>query len=151
VTNATAAATAEPRRLGRSIAALLAGFIAVVVLSLGTDEVLHIVRVYPPWGEPMYDTGLNLLALTYRAVFTIVGGYLTAWLAPYSPMRHVQIGAGIGLVLGTLGVVGALSVGGLGPLWYPIGVAVTGPLCNLLGGALYVRGGESRLWAGVRW
>ena len=136
MTNATAA---EPRRLGRSIAALLAGFVVVVVLSLGIDEVLHILKVYPPWGEPMYDPGLNLLAMTYRAIVTVVGGYVTAWLAPYAPMRHAAIGAGIGLVLGTLGVIGAMSVGGLGPLWYPIGVALTGPLCNLLGGALYVR------------
>ena len=134
-----AIATAEPRRLGRSILAILAGFVVVVVLSLGIDEVLHVLKVYPPWGEPMYDTGLNLLAMTYRAIITVAGGYVTARLAPYAPMRHAAIGAAIGLVLGALGVVGAMSVGGFGPLWYPIGVALTGPLCNLLGGALYVR------------
>ena len=87
----------------------------------------------------MNEPSLNLLAMAYRAVITVLGGYVTARLAPYAPMRHAAIGAGIGLVLGTLGVIGAMSVGGLGPLWYPIGVAVTGPLCNLLGGALYVK------------
>ena len=93
-------ARAGPGNRGAALFALFVGFLAVVVLSLGTDEVLHLLKIYPPWGEPMPQTGLNLLALTYRAVFTIVGGYLTALLAPHSPMRHVAIGAGIGLVLG---------------------------------------------------
>jgi hypothetical protein len=129
----------RPRSIGRSALAVFVGFVAVVVLSLGADEVLHLLRVYPPWGEPMYQPGLNLLALSYRAAFTIVGGYLTARIAPHSPMRHVLIGSCIGLVIGLAGVVAAASIGGLGPMWYPVAVAVTGPLCNLLGGALYVR------------
>jgi hypothetical protein len=54
-------------------------------------------------------------------------------------MRHVLIGACIGLVIGAAGVVAAASIGGLGPLWYPVAVAVTGPPCNVLGGAIYVR------------
>ena len=53
-------ASAHPRRLGRSTAAVLLGFVAVAVLSLGTDEVLHVLRVFPPWGEP---TGNALLVL----------------------------------------------------------------------------------------
>jgi len=129
----------RPRTLGRSILALFIGFVAVVALSLGADEVLHLLKVYPPWGEPMYQPALNLLALSYRTVFTVVGGYLTARAAPHSPMRHVLIGAGIGLVLGVAGVVAAASIGGLGPMWYPVAIAVTGPPSNLLGGAIYVR------------
>ncbi len=129
----------RPRTLGRSILALSIGFVAVVVLSLGADEVLHLLKVYPPWGEPMYQPSLNLLALSYRAVFTVVGGYLTAMAAPHSPMRHVLIGACIGLVIGAAGVVAAALIGGLGPMWYPVAVAVTGPPCNLLGGIIYVR------------
>jgi hypothetical protein len=35
------------------------GIVAVYVLSLGTDQVLHMLKVYPPWGQPMYDTSLN--------------------------------------------------------------------------------------------
>jgi hypothetical protein len=141
---ASAIAGVISRRLGRSIAAIFLGFLAVVVLSLGVDEVLHILRVYPPWGEPMYQPGLNLLALSYRAVFTLVGGYLTALLAPHSPMRHVLVGACIGLVLGIAGVIAAISVGGLGPIWYPVAVAISGPVCNWLGGVIYVKQSASR-------
>ncbi len=57
----------------------------------------------------MNEPGLNLLALTYRSVFTFIGGYVTARLAPHSPMRHVLVGCGIGLVLGSLGVVAATT------------------------------------------
>ena len=138
-TRTTADVGGRSHTLGRSILAVFVGFVAVVGLSLGADEMLHLLKVYPPWGEPMYQPGLNLLALSYRAVFTIVGGYLTARTAPHSPMRHVLIGAGIGLVIGVAGVVAAASIGGLGPLWYPVAVAVTGPPCTVLGGTIYVR------------
>ena len=47
--------------------------IPVVVLSLGTDKVLHMFQVYPPWGQTMHDPELNLLALSYRIVYTVVG------------------------------------------------------------------------------
>lgn len=137
MTNASAAAVA-PRRLGRSILAVFAGFVVVVVLSLGSDEVLHLLKVYPPWGVPMYEPRLNLLALAYRSVFTFIGGYVTAKLAPHSPMRHVLVGCGIGLALGALGVVAATTAD-LGPIWYPVAVAVTGPVFNWLGGLFFVR------------
>lgn len=55
-----------PRNLLRSTGAMLAGFIAVFVLSLGTDQILHALDIYPPWEQPMTDTGLLLLALSYR-------------------------------------------------------------------------------------
>jgi hypothetical protein len=77
----------SPRRLPQSGAAVVAGFVSVAVLSLATDEVLHLLRVYPPWGEPMYDTGLNLLALSYRILYSVAGGNITARMAPRSPMR----------------------------------------------------------------
>ena len=62
-------AMAPPRNLLRSTGAVLLGFIVVVVLSLGTDQVLHSLAVYPPWGQPMYDLGSVLLALSYRVVY----------------------------------------------------------------------------------
>ena len=71
-----------------STAAVVVGFIVVVALSLGTDQVLHVLEVYPPWGQPMYATGLNLLALAYRSVYAVVGCYIAARLAPRNPMLH---------------------------------------------------------------
>ena len=50
----------RPRLLGRSTAAVLVGFFACALLSLGTDQILHLLKVYPPWGEPMWDPGFEL-------------------------------------------------------------------------------------------
>ena len=128
--------SARPRRRGRSVAAVAIGFVAVALLSLGTDEVLHLLQVYPPWGQPMYEPGLNLLALAYRSVFTGAGMYLTARLAPHSPMRHALIGGAIGTVVATAGVIATMPMN-LGPAWYPIALAVTALPLSWLGGALY--------------
>ncbi|HKH71695.1 MAG TPA: hypothetical protein VKA59_10135 [Vicinamibacterales bacterium] len=125
--------------MGRSILAVFGGFVAVVVLSLGTDQLLHVRQVYPPWGEPMYDTGLNALALSYRIIYTLLGGFITARLAPRAPMRHVMVLAQIGVVAGTAGAVAAITQADFGPNWYPIAIVVTAYPCTWLGGRLGVR------------
>jgi len=132
----------HPRRLLRSTAAVLTGFLAVAVLSLATDQVLHVLKVYPPWGEPMYETRLNLLALSYRIAYTILGGYITAALAPHAPMRHVLVCALLGTVAGTAGAIVAITTADLGPNWYPILLAITGFPCVWLGGLLHGRRGH---------
>jgi hypothetical protein len=124
------------RRIGRSVAAILLGLFAVVALSLGTDQVLHVLKVYPPWGEPMPQAGLNLLALSYRIVYDTFGSYLTARLAPRHPMRHALIGGAIGLVGSLAGVAAATQVD-LGPIWYPIALAVSVMPTAWLGGLLH--------------
>ena len=93
----------RPRRLGRSTVAVLVGFFACALLSLGTDEILHVLKVYPPWGEPMWDPGLNALALTYRCLYAVGAGYITAKLAPRNPMRPFGLAsrASWGLLIGT--------------------------------------------------
>jgi hypothetical protein len=125
-----------PRRLWRSAIAIFAGFLVVVVLSLGTDQLFHVLQVYPPWGEPMNETSDNLLALTYRCVYGVLGSYLTARLAPHHPMRHVWIGAGIGFTLSLLGALATIPLK-LGPAWYPIALVVTALPCAWLGGVLH--------------
>jgi hypothetical protein len=137
MTTATSTATRTPSRLWRSAAAIIVGFFSVAVLSLGTDQLLHVLHVYPPWGEPMWDPGLNALALSYRILFTIAGGYITAMLAPYSPMRHVAICGVIGFLTGTAGAIVAIRMANLGPNWYPIALAVSGFPCVWLGGVLH--------------
>jgi hypothetical protein len=128
--------TEQPRRRWRSAVAIFLGFAAVVVLSLGTDQVLHVLKVYPPWGKPMDDTGLLLLALAYRIVYTVAGGYIAARLAPSAPMRHAVILGLIGLVPGMAGVMAAVSAD-LGPVWYPVALALSGLPCCWLGGVVH--------------
>jgi hypothetical protein len=123
-------------RRGRSVGAIAAGFVVTAALSLGTDQALHVLGVYPPWGAPMYDTGLNALALAYRVVFTVLGCYLTARLAPRAPMRHALTLGWIGFALSTLGGAVAITTADLGPSWYPILLALSSLPCAWLGGKL---------------
>ena len=115
---------------------VLAGLLTVVILSTVTDQVLHVLEVYPPWGQPMYDSGLLLLALFYRIVYTVAGSYITATFAPYSPMRHAWALGVIGLIAGTAGAIATIPMH-LGPAWYAIAIAVTALPCAWLGGVLY--------------
>jgi hypothetical protein len=96
-----------------------------------------VLEVYPPWGEPMPQPELNLLALTYRIVITIGAAWLTARLAPHrsaaSDWRHVWVFGAIGLVLGTIGAITMIPKN-FGPAWYPILLAASSLPCAWLGG-----------------
>src|SRR2546428_6891678 len=109
---------APPRRRWRSVGAVVAGFVVVFVLSVGTDQVLHVLKVYPPWGEPMAGV-LFVVATAYRIVYTILGGYITARLAPHAPGRHPLIPGLVGPAPGPAGVMVAIATPGLGPPWSP--------------------------------
>ena len=124
------------RNLPRSMAAGLLGFIAVVVLSLVTDQVLHSLDVYPPWGQPLRDTGPVLLALSYRLVYGVLGSYIAARFAPRNPMRHAMALGAVGLVLSTAAAITTIPMD-LAPSWYPVALVVTALPCAWLGGALY--------------
>jgi hypothetical protein len=120
----------------RSTVALFLGFVAVLVLSLGTDQIFHSLKVYPPWDQPMREPSLNLLALSYRIVYTVVGSYIAARLAPRNPMRHAMILGFIGFPIAVAGAIVGIKMD-LGPAWYPIMLAVTTLPCAWLGGVLY--------------
>lgn len=136
MTNPVVPTTTQPPCLRRSIGAVILGFVAVAALSIGTDLVLHVLNVHPPLGEPMHEPRLNLLALSYRIVYTIVGGYITARLAPRNPIRHALILGTVGFVISLVGVIVTIPMK-LGPAWYPIAIAVTAIPCTWLGGVLY--------------
>ena len=63
-TLAASTAPDAPRNLWKSTGAVLLGIVVVFVLSLGTDQVFHVLGIYPPWGEVMQGTGLYLPAPT---------------------------------------------------------------------------------------
>src|SRR5437870_826591 len=138
--------TSTNRTVWKSTRALLAGFLAVVILSIVTDQALQALKVLPASG-PMTDPRLNALALCYRIVFRILGGYITARLAPEKPMQHTLFGGAIGLLLSTAGAIITIPMK-LGPAWYPISLAVTAVPCAWIGGMLHQRSLENRLVAG---
>jgi hypothetical protein len=130
--------TQHSRQIGRSIGALFAGFVVVVLLSLGTDVALHAAGVSPPLGQLMSDP-LLLLATVYRSIFAVIGSYTTARLAPDRPMQHALAGGVVGLVLSIIGAVMAWNkVATLGPHWYPLALVVTALPCAWVGGQIRV-------------
>jgi hypothetical protein len=124
---------------GRSVFAIAAAIVANAALSLSVDQLLHILGVYPPWGQTMYEPALNLLALAYRIVFGVAAGYLVARLVPSAPVRHAAVLGVIATVLSTIGAVVAITQHDLGPAWYPIALAILSYPTIRLGAAWHER------------
>ena len=137
--------TYRPRSIGRSIGALAAGFLAVVILSIGTDKVMHATGIFPQIGQPMSDT-LFLLALAYRCIYGVAGSYIVARLAPDRPMQHALLSGLVGFILSTVGVVATWNKGPeFGPKWYPLALVATAIPCAWAGGKLHDMQSQSRL------
>jgi hypothetical protein len=118
--------TQQPSRVLRSIGAVLAGMIVGIALTLGTDELLHLTHVFPPWGDSMagYD-GALLLATVYRTVYGIAASYITAKLAPHRPLLHAMVGGVLGLLVSIVGAVATWNKEpAFGPHWYPLALIV---------------------------
>jgi hypothetical protein len=131
--------SAKPRRVGKSIFAVLMGIIAGVALTLITDLVLHAIHVFPPWDQRAPD-GLLALATAYRTVYSIGASYLTARLAPYSPLKHALVGGAIGFVVS---LAGAIATWNGGPQfqahWYPVALTLLAIPSAWAGGMIRVK------------
>jgi len=120
----------------KSIWAVVAGFLTVVVLSTVTDKVLEATGIFPSPTEGLFITWMLAIALLYRTIYTVLGGYVTAWLAPQNAMKHVWVLAIIGQIGGIMGVVAGWN---LSQHWYPIAIAVLAIPSVWLGGWLRTR------------
>ena len=128
---------------GRSIWAVVAGVLVIIVVTTLVDIVLHVTGVLPPMDQPI-NNSLALLATSYRIVISIGGAWLTARLAPEKPMKHALILGCVGVVLGLVGVVATWNME-LGPRWYPILLTVLAiPQC-WAGGRIYEMQSGTRL------
>lgn len=122
----------RPRRTLRRVGAVLAGLLAIVVLSTVTDMALHATGVYPSLGQRM-GHALFLLATAYRIVYGVAGGCITARLAPDRPMQHALALGVVGLVLS---IAGAAAMWDAGPPWYSLAVIAMTIPCAWVGGRL---------------
>jgi len=113
---------------------------AGIILSLATDELLHLARVFPPWGDSMVGfDGPLLLATVYRTIYGIASSYITGRLAPNRPMLHALVGGVVGLVASIFGAVATWNKGpAFGPHWYPLALVVLALPSAWAGGKLRV-------------
>jgi uncharacterized membrane protein len=120
----------------KSIGAVIAGFLVVVILSTVTDTILEKLGIFPSPQGGLFITRLLVVAFLYRSLYTVIGGYVTAWLAPNRPMRHVTILGIIGTIAGILGVIAGWN---LSAHWYPIAIAATGFVFVWIGGKIRMK------------
>lgn len=123
----------QPRQLWRSAAAVLLGFAAAAALTLSTDQLMTMLKLFQHSGRPA-DAPF-VLATVYRIVYNVAGCYIAARLAPYRPMRHALIIGWVGLVFTTLNTVATWTTA-LGPHWYPLANVIVALPCAWLGGFL---------------
>ena len=131
--------TRPQRNILRSVGAVLAGLFFVIIITTATDAIMHATGIFPPWGQPMSDS-LFVLALAYRIVYGIVGGYITARLAPGKPVKHAVLLGVVGFVLSLGGAAATWDRGPeFGPKWYPLALIVIAIPTAWLGGKLVKR------------
>lgn len=118
----------------RSILSIIAGFILIGVLSFGTDAVVRgaMLDAFSVAGRTE-NVPLLLLTLAYVFVFAVVGCYLTARLAPHSPMKHALILGLLGLVFN---IVGTTLMWNTAPVWYHVAALLLVMPAAWLGGRL---------------
>jgi hypothetical protein len=118
----------------RSVWAVVAGLLVVLVATTLVDLVLHATGVFRR-DRPL-DDALSLLATAYRVVIGVAGGWVAARLAPDRPMRHALILGAVGTVLGLVGLAATWNLA-LGPRWYPVALAVLALPQSWAGGKLH--------------
>jgi hypothetical protein len=119
----------------RSVLAVAAGIVAVVVLSEGTD--FAAVRLGLLSFDGPYPAIPFAIATVYRSIAAVAGGFVTARLAPARPMLHAVALGLAGTLAALAGVLANLS---MPHLWYPIALVATALPCSWLGGRLAGRG-----------
>jgi hypothetical protein len=125
------------RNIWRSIGAVFAGLVFIGVTHSAIDAVLEAVGVLPK-GHLNVGAGLILFVILYRAIFSLLGCYLTAKLAPQNPMKHALILGGIGTVLSAAGAIATANMN-IGPAWYAWSLAFIALPIAWIAGKLFLK------------
>ena len=120
----------------KSIGAVIAGMVAIFVLSYATDAVLGATGLLQPGALPVRGSEPLIIAiLMYRLVYSVAGCFIAARLAPNLPMQHALVPGALGLLFSIGGAIVAAEQS-LGPAWYTWGLVVFAFPCAWLGGRL---------------
>ena len=122
----------------RSVLAVLCGLIFILITHSATDFILESFGFFTPTTVRFDTPWMLVTAIIYRAIFSVIGCYITGLIAPSRPILHAMILGIIGLVLSTVGTIVAIKMD-LSPAWYPIALVVMSLPCAWLGGKLASR------------
>jgi hypothetical protein len=127
----------------RSVLSVIEGYVVMaIVVMLGTFAATAalvpggIAAMKNAQAGGAITPGRSYLAanLLISLIGSVLGGWVTARVAIYSPMIHVGV---LGLLIVVMSIVSARKVGATGqPSWYPMTITVLGIAGVLLGGAL---------------
>jgi hypothetical protein len=121
----------------RSIAAVIAGVAAIGVTSFAAD---YIVTTMAPdafaTGTQHANTPILIFIAAYSIVLSALGGYVTAWLAPRAPAKHVIALAVLQLIGG---IVAGVEAEGIFPQWFSFAVVILPVPAIILGGMIRSR------------
>lgn len=123
----------------KRIGSVLAGFFLIGLLGFLADTVLQQLGILPIPTEHKFETGHALLALSYHLLFAVLGGFITARLAPDHPIAHAVTLGILGIVISTLGLI-AIIMQDLAPAWYGWALIVFSIPFTWIGGKLAILG-----------
>lgn len=121
--------------MGRLILSIFIGIVVITILSTGTDTIFHATNVFPPPGQPFFDTKLLLLATAYRFIYQVAGCYLASMIAKDRSKASAWTLGTLGAIMWILGTF--IFMPGMGPMWYGILGAVLSIPSALIGERLY--------------
>ena len=129
----------ESRLLGRSFLAVLAGYLALAVAVVVLTPVavwLFIPAEMLKKGVPTYTNAYIISNFVYSFGAAVLGGWVTARLAPKSPFPHSIALAFVMLIFALSDILakGATEAAANQPSWYGWSVALTGAAGALVGG-----------------
>ncbi len=121
----------------RSIGAVAAGLAVIVLLCVLTDALLVAIHILPsPHAHRPYALVTLGVVVFYCTVYTLVGGYVTARLAPTRPVAHAVVLGILGMALSNIGTMNDWQIGNG---WNTITLLAEGlPLC-WLGGLIWTQ------------
>jgi hypothetical protein len=120
----------------KNFLAVIAGLAFTVVVSMGLDFAMHRSGIFSDDVTEMTTADWRI-ALSYRLLAAIGGGWITARLAQSRPVFFAVILGVIGSLVGLAGLAAVwMARPNLGPLWYPALLVITAVPCTWLGGKL---------------
>jgi hypothetical protein len=134
------------RNILQSIGAFLAAVLVTFALSYGTDFILQSTGILPR-GNLYVAWLLIVMVIAYRSVYNAIGGYIASRLAPNHPMGHALALGVLGFVGSVVSTIATLNMR-LGPVWYPLTIAVLSIPSTLVGWKLSTLRQKRRTAAG---
>ena len=118
----------------RSILAVIAGLVTLIVTGLGGDVALR--GLAPQWfaeSGRVENVPALLLMVCYTLIFSVLSGYVAALVAKRQEIKHAFI---LGLIQLALNIVATIKFSSTAPAWFHLAIIVLLVPATVFGGQL---------------